>query len=253
MFSSNRLGGLAMFVTRSDGSGQPRTAPAREKGFGSSGRLVSRRAFLSSYEPQSRRQSGSLIPPFDGDRTPYTFCSPPARETQGQFSRMARGSPTPRRVRSPEVYVRPLSRHRDQVAHLDPRRRAGAVAPRRQRSCSYLALDGRLMAVDIKASSSSFEAGIPHALVVTGITGSFVDRFNQHVVTRDGQRFLVNRKCIEDEYSAHHDRDELGRRAPIMSIFRAVRLLVSSLAGPDAIDGQSSRHSSLTLAGTGPY
>ena len=65
----------------------------------------------------------------------------------------------------------------------------------------YLALDGRLMAVDIKASSSSFEAGAPHALFVTGITGSFVDRFNQYVVTRDGQRFLVNRSD-EDEHSA---------------------------------------------------
>ena len=56
------------------------------------------------------------------------------------------------------------------------------------------------MAVDIKASSS-FEAGAPRALFVTGITGSFVDRFNQYVVTRDGRRFLINRSA-EDENSA---------------------------------------------------
>ena len=35
----------------------------------------------------------------------------------------------------------------------------------------------------------------------TGINASFVDRRNQYVVTRDGQRFLVNISA-EDENSA---------------------------------------------------
>ena len=64
-----------------------------------------------------------------------------------------------------------------------------------------MALDGTLMAVDIKASASSFEAGAPHPLFNTGIAGSFFDRFNQYLVTRDGQRVLVNRSA-EDENSA---------------------------------------------------
>jgi len=41
----------------------------------------------------------------------------------------------------------------------------------------------------------------PKALFNTGITASFVDRRNQYVVTRDGQRFLVN-ISVEDENSA---------------------------------------------------
>jgi hypothetical protein len=56
----------------------------------------------------------------------------------------------------------------------------------------YLAPDGTLMAVDVATPGSTIETGIPRALFATGITGSFVDRFNQYVVTRDGQRFLVN-------------------------------------------------------------
>jgi hypothetical protein len=57
------------------------------------------------------------------------------------------------------------------------------------------------MAVDITTSASTFEAGTPHALFDTGIRGGFVDRNNQYVATRDGQRFLINRG-IEDENSA---------------------------------------------------
>jgi hypothetical protein len=40
----------------------------------------------------------------------------------------------------------------------------------------YLTLDGKLMAVDIKASSSSIEPGTPQLLFNTGITGSPVAR-----------------------------------------------------------------------------
>ena len=86
------------------------------------------------------------------------------------------------------------------MAGLDARRGAGALA-HDGKELFYLALDGTLMAVDIKASSSSFEAGAPHRLFNTGITGSFVDRFNQYLVMRDARHFIVNRSA-EDENSA---------------------------------------------------
>jgi hypothetical protein len=57
------------------------------------------------------------------------------------------------------------------------------------------------MAVDVNASDTSIDAGTPRRLFDTGITGSFVDRFYQYVVTRDGKRFLVN-VSDEDETSA---------------------------------------------------
>jgi hypothetical protein len=41
----------------------------------------------------------------------------------------------------------------------------------------------------------------PRALFSTGITGSFLDRRNQYVVARDGQRFHVNISA-EDENAA---------------------------------------------------
>ena len=64
----------------------------------------------------------------------------------------------------------------------------------------YLALDGTLMAAAIKRDDP-FGTGPPHALFDTGIRASFVNRRNQYVVTRDGQRFLVN-VSAEDENSA---------------------------------------------------
>ena len=60
---------------------------------------------------------------------------------------------------------------------------------------------GKLMAVDVKTADSRFETGPAHALFNTGITASFVIRRNQYVVSRDGQRFLVNISA-EDESPA---------------------------------------------------
>ena len=60
--------------------------------------------------------------------------------------------------------------------------------------------DGKWMAVDIKATSSSIEPGTPNLLFNTGVTGSPVARMNHYLVTRD-RRFLVNRSA-EDENSA---------------------------------------------------
>ena len=199
VFSSNRLGGLALFVTRSDGSGDPEPVlPGEEFAYVADWSADGR--FLL-YEVSRAGNQDLWLSPFDGDRTPYPFLSSPARETQGQFSSSGTWiAYTSDESGSPEVYVR---RFPDTGTKWRISTHGGAQGRWRHdgKELFYLALDGRLMAVDIKATSSSFEAGVPHALFVTGITGSFVDRFNQYVVTRDGQRFLVNRSD-EDENSA---------------------------------------------------
>jgi hypothetical protein len=69
-----------------------------------------------------------------------------------------------------------------------------------RRELFYLALDGTLMAAAI-TRDDPFATDPPHALFDTGIRASFVNRRNQYVVTRDGQRFLVN-VSAEDENSA---------------------------------------------------
>ena len=57
------------------------------------------------------------------------------------------------------------------------------------------------MAAAVTVRAGAIETGPPHALFNTGITASFVDRRNQYLVTRDGQRFLVN-VSAEDQNSA---------------------------------------------------
>jgi len=58
----------------------------------------------------------------------------------------------------------------------------------------YLTLDGKMMAVDIKADAK-IEPGIPHTLFNTGLV---VDPTNpQYAVTPDGQRFLLLKSLTE--------------------------------------------------------
>ncbi|MFQ5928696.1 MAG: hypothetical protein ACE5MK_03290, partial [Acidobacteriota bacterium] len=52
----------------------------------------------------------------------------------------------------------------------------------------YLGLDGKLMAVEVKAGST-LETGIPKVLFQTGVRVDPV--FDQYCVTGDGQRFLL--------------------------------------------------------------
>ena len=59
----------------------------------------------------------------------------------------------------------------------------------------YLALDGRMMAVPISAGAA-IELGVPKSLFQTGLT-NVIPTFPQYVVTRDGQRFLVNASMLE--------------------------------------------------------
>jgi hypothetical protein len=59
---------------------------------------------------------------------------------------------------------------------------------RMEKSFSTLGLDGKLMAVDIKAGST-IETGVPQVLFQTGIHTDSSDR--QYCATHDGQRFLL--------------------------------------------------------------
>jgi hypothetical protein len=51
---------------------------------------------------------------------------------------------------------------------------------------------------EVKSSAASFETGTPQGLFDTGVRGLFLDRRNHYVVTRDGQRFLVNVTAEDD-------------------------------------------------------
>ena len=129
------------------------------------------------------------------------FLETAATERHGQFSADVKWiAYSSDETGVPEVYVRrfPEGEGKWQISSH------GGAQPRWRRDGKelfYLAPDGRLMAADIATGAATFAAGEPHALFTTGITTSIVDRTNNYVVTKDGQRFLVNLGA-EDENSA---------------------------------------------------
>jgi eukaryotic-like serine/threonine-protein kinase len=200
VFCSNRLGGGSLFVMPADGTADAELVlPRTESGdlvpadWSFDGRFI-------LYRVASAASTDLWILPI-GAKEPFAFQSSSAEEAQGRFSPDAKWiSYTSNESGAPEVYVRPFP-------GTGPRRLVSITGGvqglwrRDGKEFFYLAPDGRLMAVDITTSGSTFEAGAPHALFDTGIRGGFVDRTNQYAVTRDGQRFLVNRS-VEDENSA---------------------------------------------------
>ena len=200
VFASNRLGGLALFMTLADGSGSEDLVLSGEKAsvymadWSRDGRYLLYQIVRGGNEDLEILSLGA-------DRTRQPFVASAATETQGQFSPDGQWiAYTSDESGSPEVYVRhfPDTGTKWQISThggVQGRWRADG------KELFYLALDGRLMAVDIKASTSALEAGAPRLLFNTGITGSFVDRFNQYLVMRDGQHFIINRSA-EDENSA---------------------------------------------------
>jgi len=200
VFSSNRLGGLALFMGPSDGSGAVEPVLPGEKAFVYIADW-SRDGHYLLYQISRDGNTDLETLALAGDRQRRTFAGSAAREIQGQFSPDGAWiAYTSDESGSPEVYVR---RFPDVGAKWRISTRGGVQGRWRGdgKELFYLATDGKLMAVDIKASASSFQAGTPHPLFNTGIAGSFVDRFNQYLVTRNGQRVLVNRSA-EDENSA---------------------------------------------------
>jgi Tol biopolymer transport system component len=200
VFSSNRLGGLALFTTRSDGSGSAEAVLPGEKRFVYIADWSRDGRYLLYQIERGGREDLEILS-LGVDRTRLTFVGSAAKEIQGQFSPDGKWiAYTSDESGSPEVYVRHFP---DTGAKWQISTHGGAQGRWRDdgKELFYLALDGKLMAVDIKGSSSSFEAGTPHLLFNTGIAGSFFDRFNQYLVMRDGRHFMVNRSA-EDENSA---------------------------------------------------
>jgi serine/threonine protein kinase/Tol biopolymer transport system component len=201
LFSSNRFGGVDLFSIRADGTGgdellvrSSEKALLRFTDWSLDGHML-------LYQTRRRGQEDLWSLPASSTPPGQPFLETPANESQAQFSPDARLiAYASDESGTQEVYVRrfPGGDGKWRVSTN------GGVQPRwrrDQKELFYLALDGRLMAVDVKIGASSFEVGTPRALFNTGITASFVDRRNQYLVTREGQRFLVN-VSVEDENSA---------------------------------------------------
>ena len=133
--------------------------------------------------------------PLDGDRKPFPFLQTEFSEAWGQLSAdgrwMVYESDESGRL---EVYVQSFSADRS-GATSGPGGKwqistSGGEEPKWRRDGKelfYLA-GTKLMAVDVKTGSTTFEAGVPKALFDTRLGAGF----RHYAVTADGQRFLIN-------------------------------------------------------------
>jgi Tol biopolymer transport system component len=199
-FSSNRFGGLDVFRIPADGSGEDSLLLNMHETWAVVVTDWSRDGRLLLCERHRGGQSDVWTLPVDAPGQGVPLLTTSADERQAKLSPdmrwMAYSSNETGRH---EVYVRrfPGGESKWLVST------GGGVQPEwrhDRRELFYLALDGTLMAAAIKPDDP-FATDPPHALFDTGIRASFVNRRNQYVVTRDGQRFLVN-VSAEDEKSA---------------------------------------------------
>jgi len=129
-----------------------------------------------------------MLLPLQGEKTPADLVRTPRAEYQAQFSPdgrwIAYGAAEGGKF---EVYVQPFphtgARWQISAAGRQPRWRPDG------KELFYLALDGKLMAVDIEATARGLTVGPPRALFSTLINPLEFTR-NSYVVARGGQRFL---------------------------------------------------------------
>ena len=129
--------------------------------------------------------------PLFGDQKPFPFLQTNFSEGSAQFSPdghwIAYVSDDSGKQ---EVYVQsfPTSGSRWPVST------GGGVEPhwsRDDKEIFYLAPDRKLMAVEVKSESNSFEVGVPKPLFETRIREIQIGLRNNYVLAADGQRFLM--------------------------------------------------------------
>jgi Tol biopolymer transport system component len=129
-----------------------------------------------------------MLLPLQGEKTPAELVRTPPFEYQAQFSPDGRWLAYGAGVGGKwEVYVQPYpdtgARWQISASGAQPRWRPDG------KELFYLALDGKLMAVDIEATARGLTVGSPRALFSTLVNPGDNTR-NSYVVARGGERFL---------------------------------------------------------------
>jgi Tol biopolymer transport system component len=156
--------------------------------------------FLVYYVPDPKMGTDLWVLPLD-TRVPVAFLKTEANELWGQFSPDGRwvayqSNETGRY----EIYVLPFPRR----GGAFPVSTAGGVYPRWSRDgkeLHFIAPDAKMMAVPIRTTATTAEAGAPTSVFQTRRLGgglNVIGRSHQYDVTRDG-RFLIN---VDAESSA---------------------------------------------------
>jgi len=151
--------------------------------------------FLLYSASDAKGKSALWVLPLEGDKKPFLFLHTEFNESDGQFSPdghwVAYVSDESGRN---EIYVRPFSPESGGTASAAGGKwlisKAGGTDPRWRgdgKELYYIALDGKLMAVEL-ATSSVLQAAVPKVLFQTQVISNTSFRWD---VTTDGKRFLV--------------------------------------------------------------
>ena len=150
------------------------------------------------YQRNSPQTSWDLwLLPLDGERTPTPLVQTSFAEIQGRISPDGKWiAYTSAESGQWQVYVQsfPEAGGKWMVST------EGGAQPRWRgdgRELFYLAPNRKLMAVDVKGDSATFEAGVPRPLFEMRNVGGFPGG-GGYDVARDGKRFLVNMPAQEE-------------------------------------------------------
>jgi eukaryotic-like serine/threonine-protein kinase len=190
-FQSNRNGNRDLFLKSSSGAGAEELAFASPftkipTDWSFDGRFL----LYQHGDPKTGWDLAAL--PMAGDRKPIVVVSAPFEERGGQFSPdgrwVAYQSNESGRF---EIYVQPFPGPGGKW----PVSTAGGTDPRWRKDGKelfYLAPGAKLMAVPVRASDSTFDAGSPAVLFqARTVVGGYANLSPQYAVSRDG-RFLFN-------------------------------------------------------------
>ena len=195
VFASNRLGGVDLFEMAADGSDRERLVLRSNESLNSTDWSQDGRRLL-----YSTGRGDMFVLPLGPGAKPEPFLETAATERQGQFSPDARWvAYVSDESGLPEVYARPLAGGGNQRVST-----RGGAQPRWRADGNelfYLAPDGTLMALPVGGRGDALTFGSPAAVFNTHIVGGHHDGGNQYLVSRDGQRVLVN-LSEEDENAA---------------------------------------------------
>jgi len=195
-YGSNRRGmGAELYVKPASGAGPEEPLPGTLRNMAPMDWSLDGRFLL--YRTEGAETGYDLWAlPMNGDRKPFPVVETNVDERDGQFSPdgrwIAYESNESGRF---EIYVQsfPAGSGKWQISNAG----GAQVRWRRDgRELFYVALDGRLMAVSFRtgADGRTVESGIPVQLFSTRIPGGAMQGGfrQQYVVSRDGQRFLIN-------------------------------------------------------------
>jgi Tol biopolymer transport system component len=205
VFSSSRDGMFNLYGKGSGGTGAEEVVlksnlNKRSYDWSSDGRYL----LFSVLDPKTKLDLWLLPDPAGsgGDRKPRPFLTTPYNETQGQFSPVQTGALrwiayVSDESGRPEVYVQPFSEMESASAGKFQISSEGGSQPRWRRDGKeiyYIALDGKLMAVDVKMTPQ-FEHSIPKPLFRARIFGSGAlagGAYFRYAAAADGKRFLID-------------------------------------------------------------